>query len=700
MTETSTPKPPRAEAKPSHATWHGETLTDNYTWLRADNWQDVMRDPALLDADIRAYLEAENAYTASVLADTEALQETLFQEMKGRIKEDDSSVPAPDGSWQYYTRFETGQQYPLICRKPRDAGDDMSSEQVMLDGNREAEGKPYWRLGATAHSPDHRYLAYAVDENGSEYFTIRIRDLESGADLPDAIPDTSASLTWAADSQTLFFVRVDDNHRPLFVHRHTLGAEPTAAPRVYEEGDSGFFVGVGRTHSGAFVVINVHRHETSELYVIDADTPTSAPRLIAARREGHEYDLEHQGDRFLILTNSNDAVDFRVCETPVSSPDESNWREIVPHKSGRLILSQVAFKHHVVRLERENGLPRIIITATDSGEDHAIAFSEEAYGLGMSAGFEFDTKTVRFTYSSMTTPAQVFDYDMSTRERTLRKTQEVPSGHAPFDYVTRRIYARARDGETVPISLLYHRNTVIDGSAPVLLYGYGSYGISIPAGFSTARLSLVDRGFVYAIAHIRGGKEKGYGWYLDGKREKKTNTFNDFVDAGAYLVEQGFTQRGRIVAMGGSAGGLLMGAVANQAPDLFLGIIANVPFVDTLNTMLDKDLPLTPPEWPEWGNPIESRTDYDLIKSYSPYDNVLPQAYPHIFAEGGLTDPRVTYWEPAKWIAKLRDQSTGSNLLLLRTNMEAGHGGASGRFESLREAAREFAFALKISGKT
>ncbi len=698
MSDTNHQAPPIAAKKPVTTNWHGAVLRDDYAWLRADNWQEVMRDPSVLDGEIRAYLEAENAYTQSQLADTEALQDALFSEMRGRIKEDDSSVPTPDGAWAYYSRFETGQQYPLICRRPREA-EDSASAQVLLDGNVEASGKAYWRLGNTAHSPDHRYLAYAVDENGSEFFTIRIRDLETGQDLADAITDTSASMVWAKDSQTLFFVRVDAKHRPLFVHRHKVGDDPGAAPLVYQETDTGFFAGVSETQSGDYLVIDVHRHETTELRVIDAHAPESAPRLIAARRDGHEYGLEHQGDRFIIVTNSGGAVDFRICAAPTDAPQEANWQEVEPHRPGRLILSLVAFKNHLVRLERENSLPRIVITDTSDTTSHEIAFAEEAYSLGMSAGYEFDTTNIRFTYSSMTTPTQVFDYDMASRQRTLRKTQEVPSGHDPDDYVTRRVLAPARDGETIPVSLLYHRDTPLDGSAPLLLYGYGAYGIAMPASFSTTRLSLVDRGFVFAIAHIRGGKDKGYGWYLDGKRDKKPNTFNDFIDAGAYLAANGFTQRGRIVAMGGSAGGLLMGAVANMAPDLFLGVIANVPFVDTLNTMLDADLPLTPPEWPEWGNPIESADAFALIQSYSPYDNVTAQTYPHIFAEGGLTDPRVTYWEPAKWIAKLRAHNTGDGLLLLRTNMDAGHGGASGRFEALREVAREYAFALKISGK-
>jgi oligopeptidase B len=688
------PKPPRAEKRPVAVQMHGVEIVDEFAWLRAAEWQDVMRDPGTLPADIRAYLEAENAYTASAMADTATLQERLFQEMKGRIKEDDSSVPAPDGGFEYYMSFVTGGQYPRLCRRPRGGG----AEQILIDGNAEAADKPYWQLGATSHSPDHRYLAYALDDKGSELFTIRVRDLTTGRDLIDEIPDTRGAIAWARDSQTFFYVRLDAQQRPMFVYRHTLGMPAADDALVYQEADIGFFVGVGQTQSGDYILIDTHDHATSEVYLIDARAPKMPPRVVAPRVAGHEYGVEHHGDHLIITTNSGDAEDFRICEAPVDRPGQENWREIVPHVPGRLILETVAYKDHLVRLEREHGLPRIVIRRFPDGAEHQIAFEEEAYSLGLSAGYEYETTTVRFTYSSMTTPSQVYDYDMETRARVLRKTQEVPSGHDPADYITRRLHAKAADGELVPISLLYRRGTPLDGSAPLFLYGYGSYGISIPASFSTTRLSLVDRGFVFAIAHIRGGKDKGYRWYTDGKHKKKINTFTDFIAAAEHLVGAGFTKPGRIVANGGSAGGMLMGAVANMRPDLFLGIIADVPFVDVLNTMLEKDLPLTPPEWPEWGNPIESAEDFAIIRSYSPYDNVAAKAYPHILAFGGLTDPRVTYWEPAKWVARLRDRKTDDNILVLKINMEAGHGGASGRFEQLKEIAFDYAFALKIAG--
>jgi oligopeptidase B len=688
--------PPMAEKRPVFSVHHGVELADEYAWLRASNWQEVMRDPGALDPQIRAYLEAENVFTQSALEDTTALQATLFAEMKARIKEDDTTVASPDGPFEYFVSYVTGGQYPRLNRRPRGGGPD----QVIVDGNKEADGKSYWQLGSAVHSPDHRYLAYSVDEKGSELFTVRIRDMATGEDLPDAIPDTRGSIVWARDGRTLFYVRLDPNHRPLFVHRHRLGTPVADDPLVYAEKDIGYYVGIGQTQSGKFIIVDAHDHQTNEVYLLDADAPEGELRLVAAREHGHEYSVDHHGDRLFILTNSAGAEDFRLCEAPVAAPQMANWREVLSHKPGRLILDMVTFQDHLVRLEREEGLPRILVRRLSDGAEHAIAFAEEAYSLSMSAGYEFDTSTLRFVYSSMTTPAQVFDYDMETRTRRLRKTQEVPSGHEPADYVTRRLLAPAKDGQLVPVSVLYRKGTPLDGSAPLFLYGYGSYGIAIPASFSTTRLSLVDRGFIFAIAHVRGGKDKGYRWYTEGKQKNKVNTFTDFIAAGDYLVQQGYTRRGRIIANGGSAGGMLMGVVANMAPDLFLGLIADVPFVDVLNTMLDATLPLTPPEWPEWGNPIASKEDFAMIRSYSPYDNVTAKPYPHIFAYAGLTDPRVTYWEPAKWIARLRARNTSNSLILLKTNMEAGHGGASGRFEQLKEVALDYAYALKIAGRT
>jgi len=686
-------RPPRADRLPLTSVHHGIERMDDYAWLRASNWQAVMRDPALLDPEIRAYLEAESAYTKAIMADTEPLQAQLFAEMKGRIKEDDSSVPAPDGAFAYYTRFVIGGQHPLFCRKATHGGE----EQILLDGNALAKPHAYFRIASVTHSPDHRLVAYAVDTKGSELYTVKVIEVDTGNLVDSRIFDSNGALEWSADSRNLLYIWLDNEHRPRRVLRHAIGAE-TADALIHEQDDPGFFLGLDATQDRRFLLLSVHDHETAEISLIDAADPSVPPRLIAPHETEHDYSVDHHDGRLIILTNSEGAEDYRIVEAPADSPGREHWREIEPHRPGRLILDVVAYKDFLVRLERENGLPRIVVRRFADGEEHEIAFPEEAYSLGLSPGFEYDTPSLRFTYSSMTTPAQVFDYDMTTRTRELRKTQEIPSGHDPSLYVTRRVMAPARDGETVPVSLLYRKETPLDGSAPMLLYGYGAYGMAMPAGFSTNALSLVDRGFVYAIAHVRGGKDKGYRWYKDGKREKKVNTFSDFVAAGEFLAEQEFTSRGRIVAHGGSAGGMLMGAVANMAPDLFLGIIAEVPFVDVLTTMLDDTLPLTPPEWPEWGNPIESEADYRTIAAYSPYDNVRAQTYPHILALAGLTDPRVTYWEPAKWVAKLRELATGDTLILLRTNMEAGHAGASGRFERLKEVALAYAFALKISG--
>lgn len=685
---------PEAVKIPTSSTHHGITRVDNYAWLRADNWQEVMRDPKALPADIKAYLDEENAYCASVMAYTVELQDTLYAEMKGRIKQDDSSIPSPDGAYAYFMSYVEGGQHPRFCRCLRNG----SEEKVLLDCDVLAENTSYFQVGGIAHSPDHHTLSYSTDLKGVEFFTIYFSNTETGELLDETIEDTTGSITWSPDNKSVFYTRVDENHRPSKVFRHVIGTPSAGDELVYEESDPGFFVNVGKTLSGRFIVISAHDHETSELHLIDALDPSGELKLVTPRVPGLEYDIDDQEERFLILTNADGAEDFKIMTAPLDDPAKENWQELVPHHEGRLVLSLCCFKDYFVRLERENGLPKIIITDTETGAEHAISFDEEAYSLGLATGYEYDTSSLRFTYSSMTTPAQVFDYDIVSRTRNLRKTQEVPSGHNPDDYLTKRIYAPAEDGEDVPVTLLYRRDTILDGSAPLLLYGYGSYGMAMPAGFSTTRLSLVDRGFIYAIAHVRGGKDKGFRWYRLGRREHKTNTFKDFVAAGDHLIAEKFTSAGKIVAHGGSAGGLLVGAVANMAPKHYGAIIAEVPFVDALTTILDDSLPLTPPEWPEWGNPITDEKAYHYMATYSPYDNVEAKDYPPLLATGGLADPRVTYWEPAKWVAKLRALKTDNNILLLKINMDAGHGGASGRFEHLKEIAFSYAFALKMIG--
>ena len=692
---TGLPQAPVTARKPVTDTRHGVTRTDDYAWLRADNWQAMFKDPSILDPEIRGVLEAENAYMEAAMGDTAELQKVLFAEMRGRIKEDDSSVPMKDGPFAYGSLYVTGGEQPHYFRTPRNGGD----RQVLLNGDEEARGKDYFRLSGIDHTSDHRRGIWGYDDKGSEFFTLRIRDLETGKDLADVIENTAGGGVWAPDGNSFFYTLQDENHRPSKVFHHVVGTPQAQDRLVYEEEDPGFFVGVGGSLLDDFVYIDIHDHETSEYRLLSTSDLTAEPQLVAERIEGIEYSLTEGGDVFYILTNDGGAKDFKIMEAPVTAPGKENWREVVAHEPGRLIISHMAFARHLVWLQRKDGLPQIIVRDRQSGEEHAISFAEEAYSLGLQGAAEYDTDVIRFSYSSMTTPGQLFDYNMVTRERVLLKTQEVPSGHDPAEYVTRRVMAPAHDGELVPVSLLYRKDTPLDGSAPCLLYGYGAYGITIPASFNTNILSLADRGFVYAIAHIRGGKDKGFSWYEDGKMEKKVNTFRDFIAAADYLNDQKFTSYANIIAEGGSAGGMLMGAIANMAPEKFAGIIAAVPFVDVLNTMLDDTLPLTPPEWPEWGNPIESLDQYRWIASYSPYDNVGAKPYPPILALSGLTDPRVTYWEPTKWIARLREKSPDAGPYLLKTNMAAGHGGKSGRFQRLEEIAFEYAFAIKVAGK-
>jgi oligopeptidase B len=685
---------PIAPRRPHSFTTHGITVVDDYAWLKDDDWQEVLRDPSLLSGDIREYLEAENAYTESLLGHTAGLQKTLVKEMRGRIKEDDSSVPAPDGPFAYMRKFREGGQHEMYGRLPRDGG----TIEIVLDGDELAAKHDYFKFGGARHSPDHKLQAWSADIKGSEYFTIRVRDWATRTDRDDLVEETDGAVVWSADSAAFYYVKLDDNHRPMQVWRHRLGTLQADDVLIYEESDSGWFTHIHESASGRFCVIAGGDHETSEQRLIDLANPDTPPRLVAAREDGVQYSVADRGDELFILTNADKAIDFKIVTAPLASPERTNWHDLIAYREGVYVIDFELYSGHLVRLERANALPAIIIRDLGNGEEHAIAFDEAAYSLDTMGGYEFETTNIRFSYSSMTTPSEVYDYDMASRARQLRKRQEIPSGHNPADYVTTRIMATSHDGAQVPVSILHRRDLTRDGAAPLLLYGYGSYGMAMPASFSANRLSLVDRGFVYAIAHIRGGADKGWGWYLDGKRAKKTNSFDDFAASAEALIAAKYTSAKRIVGHGGSAGGMLMGAVANRAGELFAGIVAEVPFVDVLNTMLDDTLPLTPPEWPEWGNPIESEADFKTILSYSPYDNVAAKHYPAILAMGGLTDPRVTYWEPAKWIARLRATMTGGGPVLLRTNMGAGHGGASGRFNRLDEVAIAYAFALWAVG--
>ncbi|WP_313004989.1 S9 family peptidase [Brevundimonas sp.] len=684
----SLPQPPVAKKVPVRIEQLGRVRVDDYQWMKDDNWQAVLRDPSLIKADVKEHLTAENTYREAIMASTLPMQAVMFEEMKGRIKEDDSSVPAADGAWEYYVRYNTGDQHPLYCRRPRGSTD---GETILLDCNKLAEGKAYSEVSATEHSPDHALFAYAEDSQGSEVFKIYVKDLATGEVLPNPIESATENFTFSPDSQWIFWTNRDDNGRPDKIFRRpSRGGETTL---VYEETDDGMFQSVGRTSDDAFIIIGIGNQETSEGRIIPGATPTATPVVVEARHEGRLYDLDHWGDRWVIRTNADDAIDFKVVEAPTASPAKANWKDLIAHTPGRFIEGVALVKDYLGRQERADANTKIVIRDR-AGAEHEIAVDEPAYALSLGGASEFDTTVMRYGYNSPSTPTSTYDYDLKTRERTLRKVQEIPSGHNPADYVVERLNAPASDGQLVPVTVLRRKDTPVDGSAPLLLYGYGSYGIPMAASFSTNRLSLVDRGFIYAIAHIRGGSDKGWGWFLDARRMTKKNTFTDFIACAEHLIDRNYATAGKIVAQGGSAGGLLMGAVTNMRPDLWAGVIGSVPFVDVINTMSDTSLPLTPPEWPEWGNPIEDAAAYDYMYSYSPYDQIEAKPYPAVLATGGLSDPRVTYWEPEKWVAKLRPATTSGNPVLLKINMTAGHFSSSGRFDYLKDVAHDYAFAV------
>ncbi len=683
------PEPPRAKIEPREISAHGETWRDDYAWIRADNWRDVLADPAALPADIRAHLEAENAYAAEALAPASELQAELTRELSARLQEDDSDPPAPDGAWAYYARYRPGGQHRLYCRQPRDGGE----ETLLLDGDALAADKAFFRLGDARHSPDHRRLAWSADERGSEMYAIRVRDLETAADLDDLVDNTTGEMVWTHDSLGFLYILQDENHRPWRVQWHRLGAPLRADVCVYEEADRAWFLALHPTRLGRRAFILAHSHDAAETRVVDLDDPRS-PRLVAPRRPGLRYFCMDHGEAFYIRANVGGAEDYQVLVAPAQAPEEANWRPLLPEKRGRILEGAALFEQFLAVLARENALPRLIIHELETGVSHEIAFDAEAYALALAGGYEFATTTLRFSFSSMACSEEIYDYDMRARTRTLVKKQMEPADFVAANYVVRRLAAPAPDGESIPVSLLTRRETPLDGSAPLVIYGYGAYGYAMDAGFSTNRLSLVDRGFVYALAHVRGGTDKGRRWYENGKLERKPNTFSDFIAATRHLVAERYADPRRIVAHGGSAGGMLMGVIANEAPELYAGIVADVPFVDVLDTMLDATLPLTPPEWLEWGDPRE-RTAFATIRGYSPYDNVRAAEYPAILALAGLADPRVTYWEPAKWIARLRALGSGGPFLLT-TAMAGGHAGAPGRFDRLDEVAHIYAFAIAV----
>jgi oligopeptidase B len=682
---SKTLQPPVAAKKPHSYTRHGVTVQDEYFWLKDQSY------PKVDDKEVLDYLKAENAYFEQQMKPHQPLVESIFQEMKGRLKEDESSVPQKDGAYLYWRKFEKGAQYKQWMRKPVAGGPD----EVIFDEAKAAAGKEYFRLGAITISDDDKMLAYATDTDGSERFTIKFRDIASGKELTDTIPGTNGSIIFSKDGKHLLYTPVNKEWRSEKVMLHTLGT-PVEQDRVlYKEDDIGFQVGVSMTQSERFIVISTGDNETSELRLLPTDNPQAAPVLIRKRKKGVEYDVEDHGDTLLIHTNE-DSTQFSLKTAPVSKPGE--WTTRISANPNFYMTGVTTFADFFVVEGRDKGLDQIEIHQYSGGTPKRIAFPEASYSAGLDENPEYRVDKLRLSYESMVTPDTVTEYDLASGAMKTLKVQEIPSGYDANQYATERLEITARDGTKVPVSVVYKKGFKKDGNGPLHLYAYGAYGYAIPPGFSTVRLSYLDRGFAYAIAHIRGGDDLGQQWQLDGKLTKRTNTFNDFVDVAKGLSALGFAKPGRIVASGGSAGGELMGVVVNTNPELWGAVAAHVPFVDVLNTMQDESLPLTPGEWPEWGNPITDKAAFNLIRSYSPYDQVKAQAYPPLFVTAGLNDPRVTYWEPAKWVAKLRAKKTDKNVIYLKTNMGAGHGGKSGRFESLREDAEEVVFFLKQLG--
>ncbi|MEO7787074.1 MAG: S9 family peptidase [Sphingomicrobium sp.] len=680
------PPPPVADRRPHEYSAHGVTISDDWAWLRDKGY------PSVTDEDVLSYLKAENAYFEAVMAPHKSLVDTLFEEMKGRIKEDLSSVPAPDGPFDYWWSFSPGDQYRRWYRRLRDTG----IEELIFDEVAEAGGHDYFRLGALVTSPDYRMLATLVDDDGSERFKLRVRDIATGKDVETISEVVNGAPVWAADSGGIAFTEVNEHWRSDKAKYHRLGDDPASAVILYEETlDKGFQVGLGKAQDNSLIFIATGDNTSSEVRFVPAADPTATPTLIAARKTNVEYNPDAAHGRLWIVTNDQH-INFRLVSAAIDAPGD--WREEVPGSDRTYLRGATSYRDHLALTTRVDGLDQLVLR-TYEGAETPLPFTEAAYSADFASNADFAPAAYRLSYSSMVTPPTIFDYHPGEARLEILRVLEIPSGHNPADYVIDRTLITARDGAKVPVSIVRRADSKRDGSGRLFLYGYGAYGLAIPPGFSPTRLSLVDRGFAYAIAHIRGGDDLGHGWYLDGKLRKRTNTFNDFVDVARGLVEMGYAQEGRIAAQGGSAGGELMGAVVNQAPELWGAIVADVPFVDVLNTMLDGDLPLTPGEWPEWGNPIEDKAAFDLIHSYSPYDNVTAQAYPPMLITGGLNDPRVTYWEPAKWAARLRATKTDSNTLLLKINMGAGHGGKSGRWESIREQAEAYAFVLAQMGE-
>ncbi len=679
---------PDVEKRPKTMVQHGDTRVDDYYWLNGFFYKNADT------TKIVDYLKAENAYCETMMAGTKPLQTALYKEMKSRIKEKDESVPVFENGYYYYSRVEEGKDYFVYCRKKETL---KAPEEILLDVNKMAEGHNYFSATGFAVSPDNKLMIYSIDTLSRRQYHIYVKNLETGAILSDHISNTEGYAVWANDNKTFFYV--SKNKTTLLsekIKKHILGNDETADATVYEEKDNTNYIGVGKTLSRQYIMINSSGTLSSEARIINANEPNATFKVFTPRMKDVLYYVDHQNDKFLIVTNK-DAKNFKVASCPLTTTDVANWKDYIPHRTDVLIEGIDAFKNHLVISERKNGLLQIRIQKLSDTSEHYLDFGEPAYTAFSNSNAEYDSKVLRYRYTSLTTPNSVFDYDMDSKDKKLMKEQEVVGGYNKTEYVTERIFATTTDGIKVPISLVYKKGVVKDGTAPLLLYGYGSYGASMDASFNSSRLSLLDRGFVYAIAHIRGGQEMGRQWYEDGKMMKKMNTFTDFIACAEHLIKEKFTTKEHLYTNGGSAGGLLMGAIINLRPDLWKGVAAGVPYVDVINTMNDANIPLTTTEYDEWGNPA-NKESYFYMKSYSPYDNVTAKAYPNLLVTTGLHDSQVQYFEPAKWVAKLRDLKTDKNLLLLKTNMDAGHGGASGRFKYLEEVALQYAFFLSLEG--
>ena len=690
-------KTPKAEIQAKSLTIHNSTRIDNYFWMRLTDEQKTAKNKDAQTQKVEAYLNSENEYFDQVTASTNNFQKELFEEMKGRIKEDDTSVPYFRNDYFYITRFEKGSQYPIYSRKKENLE---AKEEVLFDVNNEAEGYEYFQLGGLNVSPNNTLVAFATDTVSRRQYTIQIKNLETGNILTDKIENTTGGSVWSNDNKTLFYTKKDPlTLRSSSIYRHILGTDASEDVIVYEEKDETYSTYVYKTKSHKFIVIGSSSTLSSEFRIISADKPYGDWKIIQPREDNLEYSLAHYGDYFYIQTNKDDAINFKLMKTPVNKTTKENWVDVIPHRKETLLEDVSIFKNYLVIEERTQGLGKIRIKTWDGKEDYYLPFDEETYSAGVYANPEFDTEVIRYSYNSMTTPNSVIDFNMRNQTKEVKKEQEVLGGKFnKSNYKSERIWATARDGKKVAISLVYHKDTELNKDTPLLQYAYGSYGYTISDGFSTTRLSLLDRGFVYAVAHIRGGQYLGREWYNDGKMMNKKNSFFDFIDCSKYLIENKYTSAKHLYAMGGSAGGLLMGGVSNLNPELYNGIIAAVPFVDVISTMLDESIPLTTGEFDEWGNPKEKEA-YDYMLSYSPYDQVEAKDYPNMLVTTGYFDSQVQYWEPAKWVAKLREVKTDNNILLLRTNMDVGHGGASGRFDALKETAVDYTFLLALENK-